>query len=226
MQKNEKVTIMKKALMRIIAIALILVSVLTVSAPAFAVTNIPVGSEATVSNKQGEARVRKSADQKSDKVITLPQGATVKILAKVTGAEKKIWYKVSGKQSGKSFTGYIRHDYLKKKSGSSSTAPAYTNSYGPKDKVYEYGSSNKYLTNIANDLISWAKKTKDPNNKYKYIYEVDSRFSKLANSNGPDGMIKFDNIWAEVVKKFQRVTKIDVDGRIGPQTKQTLWNNR
>ena len=215
---------MKKALMRIIAIALILVSVLTVSAPAFAVTNIPVGSEATVSNKQGEARVRKSADQKSDKVITLPQGATVKILAKVTGADKKIWYKVSGKQSGKSFTGYIRHDYLKKKSGSSSTAPAYEKSYG--SKVHEYGSSNKYLTNIANDLISWAKKTNDPDKKYTKIYDADYRFSKLANSDGPDGMILFDNIWAAVVRKFQKVTGIDVDGRIGKQTKQTLWNER
>lgn len=222
--KQSKVRKMKKTLVRIVAIVLILVSVLTVCAPAFADTNIPVGSEATVTNKQGEARVRKSPDKNSGKVITLPQGATVKVLSKVTGKDKYVWYKVSGTQYGQSFTGYIRHDYLTKKSSSGTTTPKWKQRYG--EKLFTVGSVPKaeqtHFANMIADLQAWAKKTEDPyRTQYggKYIWDNYAHFRNMS------GLTKFDVNVELSVRLFQELTPVlKVDGKVGDQTKQALYN--
>lgn len=218
---------MKKTFMRIVAIALILVSVLTVCTPAFAASNIPIGSEATVNNKQREARVRADADQKSDQVITLPQGATVKILDKVTGKkDKKVWYKVEGTYNKKYFQGFVRYDYLKKKTSSSGTnTPKWKERYG--DKNFMPGAvpngEQEHFANMIADLQAWAKKTEDPyRTKYspgKYIWDNNVCFSNMT------GKRKYEVNVELSVRLFQELTPVlNVDSIVGDKTKKALYD--
>lgn len=221
-----------KRFVRIIAIMLVAISVLSVCATAFAVTNLAVGSTAVVKNKQGEARVRKKADKNSANVvddcgvkIILENGYEVKIKEKTTGADKMVWYKVSFEWYGKTYTGYIRHDYLISKA-SVPAKPEWEKYYGTMNlSLHSVNTDAEQiaLTYILNDLVKWAKKTTEG---YDWTHTPQWTIYKY-NKNWFDNMTGFDfNVyWDAAVRRFQEsIVGLSVDGIIGPKTKQALWN--
>lgn len=221
-----------KRLIRVVAIMLVSISILSVCMPAFAVTNLAVNSIALVQNKQGNARLRSKADKNSAMVrddtgndIILPNGEEVTILQKTTGKDKKVWYKVSVYWFGKTYVGYIRHDYLISKA-SVPAKPEWEKYYGTMN--LKYGSVNTdaeqiALTYILNDLVKWAQNTTEDQDKihspqwtiYKYHK---GWFDKM------DGF-SFNASWDAAVRRFQEsIVGLSIDGIIGPKTKQALWN--
>lgn len=227
---------MKKMLVRIVAIMLVTMSVWSICVPAFAVTNIPNNSQAVVSNKQGEARVRTKKDKNSAQVyvgstpVTLKNGAVVTVLKKEkSSVDKMYWYYVSGTFQGKSFKGYIRHDYLKKKTGSdpAPSTPAWEKRYGT--KLFKAGavpeSETEHFRNIIKDLQSWAKKTEDLHRtqytKGFYLWETQACFANMQFAE------KFDVSVEMSVRLFQEYTAgLAVDGKVGDQTKKALYRDR
>ena len=207
--------IMKTKLTRIVALVLIIVSVLSLSVPAFAQTNIPKNSTAYVS--QSEARVRAKPDKNSTLVKTLKKNATVKILA--TTSTYHGWYKVSFTAGGTSYTGYIREDYLKK--SSQQQEPTLTNweiEYGT--STYRIGNSSSFIQNIKQDLKTWAMNTWY-NNTYpqKTVYEAMGCFRTMNT-----GSKYFDDATRLAVRYFQERKGLDIDGVVGKQTKKALYN--
>ena len=59
-----------------------------------------------------QVNVRKSADAKSDKITSVDKGTVLTIVGKVTGTDKKVWYKVEFVSNNKDVTGFIRSDFV------------------------------------------------------------------------------------------------------------------
>lgn len=221
-----------KRLIKLVAIMLVVISVLAVCAPAFAVTNLAVGSTAVVSNKQKEARLRTKADKNSANVlddtnvkIILKNGEEVTIKEKTTGKDKYVWYKVSVYWFGKTYIGYIRHDYLIAKS-SVPTPPEWEKYYGTMNlKLHSVDTDAEQiaLTYILGDLKKWAQNTTEG---YDWTHTPQWTIYKY-NKQWFDNMTGFDfNVyWDAAVRRFQEsIVGLSVDGIIGPKTKEALWN--
>lgn len=212
---------MKKRFTQMVAVVLIAISILAVCIPVFAETNIPVGSEAYIYNKQKEARVREKADKTSTCVITLKQNTVVTILEKGTGiTDKKVWYKIDYKGT----VGWVREDYLKKKtnsdSGSGSTTTGWKERYGEKTFVSGSGVPKEergHYENFIKDLIAWAKDADDPAKAGK-VWDNNQCFRKLKD------VTKVDMAGEESIRKFQSCVGLTSDGLAGEKTKKALWN--
>ena len=206
---------MKKGIiMRIVAFALIIVSIATLCVPVFA--ELKQGDEARTSKA---ANLRKKPDQDSPSMLpegkSLPKGHKVTILAVGIASTNpkdkgKKWYWVETKYNGKKKVGYIRQDYLK------GIRYPYADKYGPDYEVYglERNNSSDYLPNIAKDMIKWRNKivnTTDPN------FDSDYTIASLSGK-------KFTKKWDKAVKRFQQKNGLSVDGLIGPKTKAKLWS--
>lgn len=198
---------MKKQFVRIVAIALILVSVLTVCAPAFAVTGISVNSTAVTTK---EARLRKTANKNSTCLATLSKNTKVTILA--TTNTYHGWYKV--KYNGT--TGYIREDFLKKSSGGSgSTLPQeIIDLYGSTN--LKRGSTGQKVKQMLNDIQIWANHTGRGNQPM---------FKDLVkNCTRTGNIVTFEILAESALKEFQRCNGLSADGIFGDQSKTKLYN--
>ena len=134
---------MKNTSKRIIATALIIISLLALSVPAFAQTGIRVGDTAFVS--QAEARLRSEPNMDAHLIDTLNNGTNVTIVESTNSYHG--WYKVDTGVS----RGYIREDFLSRLTQSD---PGYSVSYyGPVTKTFRQGDAVVgYLSYIREDL--------------------------------------------------------------------------
>lgn len=141
---KKRFTTVKSTSKRIIVTALIVISLLTLSVPAFAKTGIKVGETAFVT--QAEARLRNEPNLDANIIDRLNCGTNVKIVA--TTNTYHGWYKVDTGVS----RGYIREDFLEKLTKDN---PGYNVSYyGPMNKNFKKGDKVvSYLSYIRDDLV-------------------------------------------------------------------------
>ena len=198
---------MKTTLVRIVAIALVLVSILTVCAPAFAVTGISKNAIAVTTK---EARLRKTADKNSTCLATLSKNTEVTILT--TTNTYHGWYKV--KYNGK--TGYIREDFLKKKTGggSSSDLPQEIIDWYGKANL-QYGSKGQYVKQMLSDIESWAKSVGKGNLPM---------FKDLVKNCTFNNVVTFEVLAQAALKEYQKCNGLTSDGIFGPNSKTKLYN--
>ena len=199
----------KRTIMRIVAIALVITSVIAIYIPAFAL------EQGDIARTSKAARLRRKPDQTSEAIAYLSSGYQVTILATGIPSQNakdkpKTWYWVETTVDGVRKVGYIRQDFLK------GMQYSYENRYGADYVVFGLTrtTSSDRLPYIAEDMIKWRNRivaTTDP------YFDNDNIISSLS------GTI-FTQKWDTAVRRFQQKNGLSVDGLIGPKTKAKLWS--
>ncbi len=199
----------KNVFTRVLAIALVAMSIMAVAIPALAEKNIPVGSYAYTC--KGDVALRSSAKIASDNIITrLNTGTQVKIL--VSTNKSNGFYKVYVKDV--SSGAYIREDCLSKTAGSKE----YEKRYGTPN--YKAGNTyDSFFINVQKDLNLWAKNTIDYTSGNGTPHTIEETYDVFPIST--DG--SFGPKTKVAVITFQQKKGLSNDGVVGPATKEALY---
>lgn len=195
---------MKKSFIkRLVALALVIVSVFSMASVAFAYTETSVSGTRYITSSNGKpVNVRKGPGTGYElaAVGTFPVGTQVTLLSKATGtSDGKIWYNVVN-SSNKG--GWVRGDFLTTNSGNTSGQEAWEVRYGTGELSTSGGeSTSAQIRNFQDDL------------EYLGYY---------LGEGGVDGYYGPDTKAAVI--KFQKKYGLEDDGIAGPDTKAKLYS--
>lgn len=195
---------MKKSFMkRLVALALVIVSVFSMASVAFAYTETSVSGTRYITSKNGyPVNVRKGpgTDYELAAVGTFAVGTRVTLISKATGTDDgKTWYNVVNSNNK---GGWVRSEFLTTNSGSTS---------GQEDWEVRYGTGN--LSTAGGESTS--AQIRNFQDDLDYLgYDL--------GEGGVDGYYGPDTKAAVI--KFQQKYGLDDDGIAGPDTKAKLYS--
>jgi uncharacterized protein YraI len=186
---------------KLIALALVVVSVLAVTIPAMAYTQTPVSGTRYITSSNGNpvnVRTGPGTGYSLAAVGTFSVGTQVSLQYQATGTDNQTWYKVVNSSN---HGGWVRGDFLTT-NGSGSGTNTWLYRYG-EDVLGPSDSYNSYVKTLQQDLMILGYSLP--------IYGDDGYFG--------------DETTAAVVL-FQQQHGLTADGYVGDQTKAELWDAR